>query len=265
MKTLVEFATPEDLRKIREASLGTTSRQGSYNDLLLRPEYAARKLRFAVGKTMIRIVPSIRPSLYDWMIGVQAINYKDGRHAHPRTLGAGKSAFDHAFSWLNTHKPEALFSKSNRDGYRLLTDPVSVFWVIVDERGSWVARLFVGSGYDGSRGGIPGLGCQIHKMVRDLAEEANPLADPVDPEEGVMISVDKLQPAGAKYASYSLRLGSNPTPISKLISQMTEEEVSVLCPLEGTIRILSEDEEWARLKNVGLNSETVAAIRSSVR
>jgi hypothetical protein len=102
-------------------------------------------------------------------------------------------------------------------------------------------------------------------MVRDLAEEANPLADPVDPEEGVMISVDKLQPAGAKYASYSLRLGSNPTPISKLISQMTEEEVSVLCPLEGTIRILSEDEEWARLKNVGLNSETVAAIRSSVR
>lgn len=265
MKTTVEFATPEDLRKIREASLGTTSRQGSYNDLLLRPEYAARKLRFPIGKTWIRIVPSIKPSAFDWMLGVQAINYKDGRHAHPKTLGSGKSVFDRAYTWFSANKPEALFSKSNRDGYRLLTDPVSLFWVIVEERGSWVARLFVGSGYDGSRGGIPGLGCQIHKMVRDLAEEANSLADPVDPEKGVMISVDKLQPAGAKYASYSLRLGSNPTPISKLISQMTEEEVSALCPLEGTIRILGEDEEFERLAKIGIDPDTLSAIRSSVR
>ena len=265
MKTIVEFATPEDMRKIRESTPWTSSRKESYNDSLLLPEYAERKLRFPVGKTLIRIVPSIRPSVYDWMIGVQAINYTGGRHTHPKTLGSGKSVFDHAYSWLKSHKPETLFSRANRDGCRLLTDPISVFWAIVEERGSWVARLFVGSGYDGSRGGVPGLGCQIYKMVKDLAEEANPLADPADPEEGVMITVEKLQPAGAKYASYSLRLGSNPTPISKLISQMTEEEVSVLCPLEGTIRILTEDEEWARLKNVGLNSESVAAIRSSVR
>ena len=264
MKSIVEFSTPEDIRKIRESTPWTSTRKGSYNDSLLRPEYVPKKLRFPAGKTMIRIVPSIRPSMYDWMIGVQAINYKDGRHAHPRTLGAGKSVFDHAFSWLNTHRPETLFSKGNRDGYRLLTDPVSVFWAIVEERGNWVARLFVGSGYDGSRGGVPGLGCQIYRMVKDLADEANPLADPADPEEGVMICVEKLQPAGAKYASYSLRLGSHPTPISKLISQMTEEEVSVLCPLENTIRILGEDEEWARLKNVGLNSDTIAAIRASV-
>lgn len=264
MKSIVEFSTPEDIRKIRESTPWTSTRKGSYNDSLLRPKFAPKKLRFPAGKTMIRIVPSIRPSMYDWMIGVQAINYKDGRHAHPRTLGAGKSVFDHAFSWLNTHRPETLFSKGNRDGYRLLTDPVSVFWAIVEENGKWVARIFVGSGYSGTRGGVPGLGCQIYRMVKDLADEANPLADPADPEEGVMICVEKLQPAGAKYASYSLRLGSHPTPISKLISQMTEEEVSALCPLENTIRILSEDEEWARLKNVGLNSDTIAAIRASV-
>lgn len=264
MKTIVEFSTPDDIRKIRESAPWASTRKKSYNDSLLLPEYAERKLRFPVGKTLIRIVPSIRPSVYDWMIGVQAINYPGGRHTHPITLGAGKSVFDHAYSWLHTHQPESLFSKANRDGYRLLTDPVSVFWAIVEESGKWVARLFVGSGYDGTRGGVPGLGCQLYKAVKDMAEEANPLANPADPEQGVMICVEKLQPAGAKYASYSLRLGVNPSPISNLIARMEDEEVSALCPLENTIRILSEDEEWARLKNVGLDPDTISAIRSSV-
>jgi len=165
----------------------------------------------------------------------------------------------------NAHKPEALFSKKDRDNYRLLTDPVSVFWAIVEENNNFVARLFIGSGYDSSRGGIPGLGCQIYKMFKDLAEEANPLADPVDPVEGVMLCVEKMQPAGVKYASYSLRLGNTPTPMSKLISLMAEEEVAALCPLENTIRILSEDEEWKRLERIGINSETISAIRSSIR
>ena len=265
MKAIVEFSTPEEISKTRESTPWTSTRKTSYNDSILLPEYAERKLRFPVGKTLIRIVPSIKPSVYDWMIGVQAISYKDGRHSHPKTLGSRKGVFDHAYSWLRTNKPESLFSKTNRDGYRLLTDPVSVFWAIVEENGKWVARLFIGSGYDGSRGGAPGLGCQIYKMVKDLAEEANPLADLIDPEEGVMICIDKMQPAGAKYASYSLRIGNNPAPVSKLISQMADEEVSALCPLENTIRILSEDEEWERLAGIGINSETIAAIRSSVR
>ncbi|MEI6607653.1 MAG: hypothetical protein WCP35_20300, partial [Verrucomicrobiota bacterium] len=234
MKSTIEFASPEDLRKIRESTPWTSSRKGSYNDSILLPGYASRKLRFPVGKTLIRIVPSIKPSVYDWMIGVQAINYTGGRHTHPRTLGPGKSVFDHAFAWFKANKPSALFSGANRDGYRLLTDPVSVFWVIVEDRGNLVARIFVGSGYDSSRGGIPGLGCQIYKMVKDLAEEANPLADPVDPVEGVMLCVEKIQPAGAKFASYSIRLGNTPTPMSKLISLMAEEEVAALCPLENT-------------------------------
>lgn len=264
MKATVEFSTPEDIRKIRETSLGASTTKKAYNDSLLLPEYAERKLRFQVGKTWIRIVPSIRPSIYDWMIGVQAINYKDGRHAHPKTLGAGKSVFDHAYSWMKSNRPESLFSNANRDGYKLLTDPVSVFAAIVEIDSKNVVRYFVGSGYDGSRGGVPGLGCQIHKMVKDMAEGANRLANPADPEEGVMICVEKLQPAGAKFPSYSLRLGTNPSPISNLIARMEDEEVSALCPLENTIRILSEDEEWARLKNVGLNPDTIAVIRASV-
>jgi hypothetical protein len=264
-QTIVEFATAEDLRKIRGSSPWTSNQQGSYTDSLLRPEYATRKLRFPVGKTWIRIVPSIRPSTYDWMIGVQAISYKDGRHAHPKTLGSGKSAFDQAYTWFSANKPEALFSKTNRDGYRLLTDPVSVFWVIVEESGRPVSRIFVGSGYDGSRGGVQGIGCQIYRMVKELDDEAHPLANPVDPENGVMISVDKTQPAGAKFASYSLRLGSNPSPMSDHISRMAEEELAVLCPLENTIRILSEDEEFERLAKIGIDPDTLSAIRSSVR
>ena len=265
MKTIVEFASPEDLRKIRETSQGAGKRQGSYNDSLLLPKYAARKLRFPVGKTMVRLVPSIKPSVYDWMIQVQALNYAAGRHTHPRTLGAGKSVFDHAFSWLKSSTPAVLFSRANRDGYRLLADPVSLFWAIVEENGMTVSRIFVGSAYDGSRGGVQGIGCQIDRLIKDLAGEANPLADPVDPEEGVMICVEKVHPAGAKYASYSVRLGTTPTPMSQLISRMAEEEVKALCPLEKTIRILSQDEEYERLETLGINSETISAIRSSVR
>ena len=264
MRNIVEFATPEELRKIREASQGTTNRQGSFNDSLLRPEYAGRKLRFPLGRTMIRIVPSIKPSVHDWMIDVQALNYRGGRHTHPRTLAAGKSAFDHAYIWLGANNPAALFSKSHRDGYRLLADPVTICWAIVEEGGAPVARLLVATGYDGSRGGVPGLGYQIQRLINEVAEGAHLAASPLDLEEGVMIAVDKIQPAGAKYASYSLRRGSVPAPISTLISRMAEDEVAALCPLEKTIRILGEDEEWARLQYVGLDSDTIAAIRSCV-
>ena len=211
MRKTVEFSTPEEIRKIRESTPSSSTRKGSYTDSLLHPKYAARKLRFPIGKTMVRLVQSIKPSVFDWMIQVQALNYPGGRHTHPRTLGAGKSVFDHAFSWLKSSKPDVLFSRGNRDGYRLLADPVSLIWAIVEENG-----------------------------------------------------VEKTQPPGVKYASYSLRLGNTPTPMSKLISLMAEEEVEALCPLENTIRILSEDEEWERLEQIGINSETISAIRSSI-
>ena len=83
--------------------------------------------------------------------------------------------------------------------------------------------------------------------------------------EGVMLCVDKTQPSGAKFASYSIRLGSVPTPFSRLVSQMTDDEVSAHCRLEDTVGILSNDEEWTRLQNTGLSSETIATIRSNNR
>jgi hypothetical protein len=265
MRNIVEFATAEELRKIREASKVITNRQGSFNDSLLRPEYSGRKLRFQPGRTMIRILPAIRPTVHDWMIEVQALNYRGGRHTHPSTLAAGKSVFDDAYAWLRANNPSALFAKSNRDGYRLLTDPVNICWTIVEEGGAPVARLLVATGYDGSRGGVPGLGYQIQRLINECAEGAHPAASPLDPGSGVMVSVDKIQPTGARYASYTVRRGSSPAPISTLISRMAEDEVAALCPLEQTIRILNEDEEWARLEYVGLDSDTIAAIRSSVR
>jgi hypothetical protein len=266
MKSTVEFTTPEDIRKIRDAEPWSRKPVGSYNDSLLLPEYAERKLRFPVGKTWVRIVPSIKPSGYDWMIGVQAINYKAGRHAHPKTIGSGKSVFDHAYSWFKTNHPEALYSKTNKEaGYKLLADPTCAFWCIVEMGGRLVSRLFVGSAYDGSRGGTQGLGYQIYRLVKDLAEESNPLANPTDPDEGVMICVDKMQPAGSKYASYSIRIGSNPVPMSKLFSEMADAEIKALRPIESTIRILSEEDEWERLAGIGINAETIAAIRASVR
>jgi hypothetical protein len=83
------------------------------------------------------------PTTFDWMMGVQALTYKGGRHKHPKTLGPRKSVFDQAYSWFMANRPELLFSKANRDGFRFLTDPVSVFWALVEEDGRSVARIFV--------------------------------------------------------------------------------------------------------------------------
>ena len=66
--------------------------------------------------------------------------------------------FDHAYGWVKEHHPESLYCKANKDGVRLLADPMCAFWAILEQEGKTVARLFLGSGYDGSRGGVPGLG-----------------------------------------------------------------------------------------------------------
>lgn len=156
-------------------------RESRYQDLVFKPEYADRKLRFPLGQTWMRILPALRVSVNGWMLGIHAIEFEGGRFAHPRTLkGNAKCAFDHAYGWALENCAQSLYSKANKAGVRLLSNPFATFWVAVEEEGRTVARLFFGSAYDGSRGGVAGLGWQIFQMSQQRDEE------------GVIIATNKV-------------------------------------------------------------------------
>lgn len=259
----IEFNPPSE-NPIGSISPWASPVKSTYQDLILKPEFQDRKYKFPSETTWFRIIPALRGSEKDWMLGVHALNYPGGRHMHARTLKPGAmSVFDQAFAWLKQNRKEALFSKQNRDGYRLLADPVCVFWFLIEIDGKTVARLFVGNGYDGSRGGMPSLGHQIWQMTREVDEDGNPAVNPVDAETGVQISVEKRQSKGARYPSCTLRPGRIAVPIRDMLEKMDPVEVSALAPLEQVVHLPTEEEEWELLANV-IDPETIREIRASI-
>ncbi len=262
MKTYIEFAP--DATTTEAATPWDRPRTTNYEDLVLKPELAGRRLRFQVGETWIRIVPAIKQSEHGWMMPIHVLNFEGGRCNHPKThRKKARSCFEHAYAWMKENHPEGLYSKSNKAGVRLLTDPLSAFWALVEEEGQTVARLFLGSAYDGSRGGAPGLGYEFWKLTRELDEEGKLACDVVAPAEGRLICVEKMQARGAKYPSYTLRLGRQPAPIDALLAKMSPEETAALCPLEKAVRELTPEEEWQCLGRV-IAPENVARIRAGM-
>lgn len=263
----VEFATDSADQTKTKTSTGTPwkrERESSYQDLVFKPEYAARKLRFPVGQTWLRILPPLRGSVHGWMLGIHALEFEGGRFAHPRTLKKNaKCAFDHAYSWAQENCPQALYSKANKGGVRLLTNPFAAFWAAVEEEGRTVASLFLGSAYDGSRGGVPGLGWQIWQLSQQRDENGDLIANPAHPTDGVLVGVEKVQSKGAQYPSYRLQLGRQRVAADESIEKMAQEEVAALAPLEETIRVLSPEEEWECLTKV-MDPATVERIRAGL-
>ena len=235
----------------------------SYRDLILKAEFAERRYKFPAGVTWIRIVPALLGSSNGWMLGVHALNYPGGRHAHPKTLNPkSKSVFDTTYRWCKANCPEVLYCKANRNGYKLLADPLCAFWILLEENGAVVSRIVIASGYDGSRGGAPGFGHQLWRLTQERDEHQNLIANPVDPNVGLQVGIEKTQPPGARYPSYTLRLGRMVTPISAYLDRMDQAEVSALKPLEEVIYRPDPELEWTLLGNV-MAPDTVAKIRAS--
>jgi hypothetical protein len=264
MSNHIEFAST-DASNNNKQTPWESPRESRYEDLVLKPEYADRRLRFVPGTTWLRIVPAIQGSIHGWMMALHVLNFEGGRCNHPRThKRKARSVFDIAYGWMKQNYPEGLYSKANKErGIRLLANPMCLFWALVVQEGKKpLARLFLGSGYNASRGGAPGLGHEIYRLSA-LDESGKPTADVINPAEGRMICVEQTKPKGSHYPSYSLRLGRQPAPIADLIAKMDAEEVSALTPLENVARELSEEEQWACLGKV-IAPKNVALIRSSL-
>lgn len=256
MKTTIEFETTNP-----EVSPWSSAKARTHENLVLKPEYSERQLKFEEGTTWIRIVPAVKGSAFPWMLELKTLEFEGGRFTHPRSLKSKTSCvFDTAYAWALKNVPGALFSKSNPSGVRLLTDPYCAFWAIAEQQGQPVAKIFLGSAYDGSRGGVPGLGWRIWSLTQEKDETGQAVANPVDFENGVMVAVEKKQSPGAKYPSYNLRLGRQPAPMTDIIARMEPEELAAICPLENTIRLLTPEEQWKCLAKV-MSPDHVAAIR----
>lgn len=235
-----------------------------YKDLILKPEFRDRQFKFPMGQTWFRIVPAMPTSVKGWMLGIHALQYRQGRHVHPKTLKPGeKSVFDHAYAWHKSHSPQDLYSKSNKEGARLLADPLLLCWILVEQQGKMVSRLLLASGYDGSRGGVPGLGHQIFELSRELDEDGLRIGNPADPEPGTQLCVEKVQAPGASYPRYALKRGRVAAPINDLIAAMDPSEVDALTPLEDVIHVPGPEEEWGLLENV-IDAATCHKIRTAV-
>ena len=260
----IEFVTT-DVTPAEQSSPWIQPKKPSFQDLILKPEYEDRKLRLPIGESWLRILPAFQASPFGWLLVTHALNYEGGRIAHPKTLHPNsKSAFDHAYTWIKAHFPERLYSKENKAGIRLLTDPMCLFWVLLKEEGKTVARLFQASGYDGSRGGVPGLGYKIWLLTREVDEMGEPMPSMTDPKIGVMLRIEKTQAKESKYPNYTLRRGSVPTSIDDMITTISEEEFESLCPIEQVVRELSEEEQWKCLEKV-IDKSWVKQIRDSLK
>ena len=258
----IEFTSPSAVADSLTTPWHTASK-GTYQDLILKPEFASRRYIFQPGATWFRIVPSLPTSKRAWMLGVHALKYDAGRHSHSKTLKpGGKSVFDAAYQWCRANRPEALYSKANRNGYKLLSDPLCIFWALFEEHGKILARIVQLSFYNGSHGGAAGLGHQILKLTQELDEHGNLAANPIDPFHGVQICIEKTQPKGGGYANYTLRVGRVPAPMGALLARMEPSEFAALKPLEDVVHQPDEEEEWKLLEHV-IDAETVAKIREA--
>lgn len=266
MKDKIEFASPSDvgLNTNMNQSPWERPKSDSFRDLILKEEFRPRRLRFEQGQTWLRIVPAFASSPFGWMLGVHSLSVPGAVFAHPKSLTRNaRSTFDHAYQWLKENDPAALYSKTNRNGIRLLSNPVSLFWALVEMKGRYVARLVQASGYDGSRGGAPGLGHEILRLTQRTDEAGELMAEPVHPEKGVLIAVTKTKASGAKYPTYSLSVGRQPAPMSAVLERTDPAEFEALRPLEEAVHQLSDEEEWDLLAQV-LKPEHLDGLRAKL-
>lgn len=262
MKTTLQFETRNDNAPSPVAPFAKPQMR-RFEAGILSDEFLDRRLRLEVGTTKIRIVPALAGSAVGWMLGIHVQEYTGGRFVHPRSLKPNaKSVFDEAYKWMQTHRPGDLYSKENKDGVRLLTDPYLVCWVLVEEHGRTVSRLMLGGGYDGRRGGTCGFGFQLLRIAQQTDANGKLILDAVDPQAGCEILVTKTQAPGMRYPSYSMALARDAAPIEPMLAKMEADEVAAIRPLEEVVRTASPEEQWDAL-TATLGAELVKEIRGA--
>lgn len=262
MRPVIEFANQEEMETASRLFPITKPRtKPAYDDMIFRPEYQSRRFTFPHGQTCIRMLPQLAGS-NAWMHGIDALTHPNGQHVDSRSLKPkGKSVFSTAYGWLRANKPDLLFSKNNRDGYRLLPSPMAICWILVEIEGEMMAKLFAGSAYDGgAAGGNCGVAHQLFKVASELNQPGG--HDAAHAEHGVQIIVGKTTAHGSKYPTYEMTRNHMAAPISRYLERMDESELEAIRPLHEVLRRVEAEEEWELLAKV-VGEELRDEVRSS--
>jgi hypothetical protein len=261
VKNKIEF-TPTSASGQQKAPWDRAARS-PYEDLIFKSGFVGLKLNLENGLNWIRVVPALGGS-DEWMTHVTAVTMHHGRFPHPCTFQEGdKSIFEKAYRWIVANAPDKLYNRDQPKGHRLLCDSLCAFWCLLENKtGGVQAKLFLGSSRKASGKIEAGLGRRIWHIMTEPDPDVDVISDPLDPERGTMICIDKSQAPGAKYPVYHLRVGRQPSPIQEMLNRMDPSEFEALCAIENTIRKLTDDEQYEQLVRV-VGADTAAEIRSS--
>lgn len=250
MKKPIEFinnegSAPDPIGKSREAG---------FKDIVCKEEFRDLAIRFRQGLSWLRFLPSVKGSLFEWMMPLDIHQDIAGTtFASPRSFDPNAhSVFEAARLWFRRHKPDALYSKEgNQNGLKLYPKRVGASWVIEEQAPEGERlRIFIRSLYDGSRGGTTGLAYNILREAKSRDNEpGSPTVgqlihgDIIEPTGGKLVKIERMQSDKSEYANYKIGIGKNPAPINHFMALLTEKENNLIVPLEKTIYIPSEDEQ----------------------
>jgi hypothetical protein len=226
-----------------------------YNDLLIRPEYAARKYTLPKGTSTFRLLPPIKGS-DTWMASIKAIDHGHGRHLDPRTFGPNEaSAYATAQMWLRKHQPGSLYAKTTPDGHKLWPLEIAACWILIDGPEPPELKILISSEFPGSQKGVkPGLA----HMIKQLAHKQPEL---LDPDAGYQLKVTRAYSAGNKYPATEITVHQTATSLNEMLGELPTSDLKAVCPIQETLRRLDAEHEWALLSAV-IGNELAAKIRA---
>lgn len=231
-----------------------TSREAGFKDMTCKEEYRELMIRFKAGLTWLRFLPSIKGSMYSWMMPLDIhADIAGTTFTSPRALDRNApSVFENAQRWFKRHHPEALYSRdTNENGLKLYSKRVGASWVIEEQAPEGERlRLLIRSLYDGIRGGTTGLAYNIHHEAESCDNEPGSgtvgqriHGDITEPTAGRLVKIERMQSDKSEYANYKIGIGKNPAPISHFMALLTEKEHNLITPLEKVVYIPTEEEQ----------------------
>lgn len=246
-------------------SSSDSTKKSNWKSKKFKPDFAKLSHKFKSPQTWLRILPPIQGSSYQWMMAAEVFQspgegIEFTEFVHPKTFDKNAPCpFDEARIWFNKNAKDQLANKdTNPNGFKLNPKKIGISWVVdISAEDGERLKLLDKSLYDGSWGGAPGLSCNIWMTANQVeTEPGSPdegkklYPDISDPKEGRLVGITKTKPDGgsSKFASYSVKIGSKPSNLDKIIEGLTDEEHQLLCPLENVLYQPSYEEQLEFLR-----------------
>ena len=253
MKNQIEWASSPSTASTIDL---TASKSGApkYQDLRIKPEFADLAIKHKTGTEWFRIMPAMR---------IAGENQSEVAMFKSAEIAGTRYAFDSkaeraiwaAFNFLKANPVRQDLIRA------CLPKDQAAFWAIRKEADRETGKdtlelgILIGSAYDASRGGAPGLMRNLMELIHEEDETGKPV-DPLNEAHGKLFAITKTAAvAQGQYASYRAKLGTSPAPMSEYFGGLSDESRErVTCGIQGTIRLATGEELADALTAAGIVS-----------